>query len=134
MNNHPYRNGRIQQAHDNTLNLIKYLETGNLEGFIEMAESEALSLHALMMSSTPSYTLLQPNSLLLIEKIREFRKTKDIPVSFTMDAGPNIHLLYPDEYQKEISGWQERELQPLCEKSRIIRDYVGKGPQKIINS
>ncbi|RCW38310.1 diphosphomevalonate decarboxylase [Marinilabilia salmonicolor] len=134
MNHHPYRNGRIKQAHDNTLNLIKYLETGNLEGFIEMAESEALSLHALMMSSTPSYTLLQPNSLLLIEKIREFRKTKDIPVSFTMDAGPNIHLLYPDEYQKEISGWQEKELQPLCEKSRIIRDNVGNGPQKIINS
>lgn len=134
MNHHPYRNGRIQQAHKNTLSLIKTLETGNLDRFIELAESEALSLHALMMSSTPSYTLLQPNSLLLIEKIRAFRKTKDIPVSFTMDAGPNIHLLYPHEFSKEIIQWQDTALKHLCEESRIIRDYVGKGPHKIINS
>lgn len=134
MNYHPYRTGRIKQAHKNTLSLIKILETGDLDGFIELAESEALSLHALMMSSTPSYTLLQPNSILLIEKIREFRKTKDIPVSFTMDAGPNIHLLYPHEFSKEIAQWEDTTLKPLCEDRRIITDYIGKGPQKIINS
>jgi diphosphomevalonate decarboxylase len=131
MNNHPYRAGRISQAHQNTLTILKHLETGNLEGFIELTESEALSLHALMMSSSASYTLLQPNSLLLIEKIREYRKTKDIPVSFTMDAGPNIHLLYPHEFSEEIKKWQEQQLKPLCEEGRIIRDFVGKGPQKI---
>lgn len=133
MNNHPYREGRITQAHNNTLSLLKHLEAGNLEGFIELSESEALSLHALMMSSNPSYTLLQPNTLLLIEKIREFRKLKDIPVSFTMDAGPNIHLLYPHEFAEEVEQWQEKQLKPLCEEGRIIRDFVGKGPQKIIN-
>ncbi|WP_291861124.1 diphosphomevalonate decarboxylase [Marinilabilia sp.] len=134
MNNHPFRDGRINQAHTNALNLLKHLETGNLDAFIELAESEALSLHALMMSSSPSYTLLQPNSLILIEKIREFRKTNDIPVCFTMDAGPNIHLLYPHEFSEKVKEWQERQLKPLCEEGRIIRDFVGKGPQKIINS
>jgi diphosphomevalonate decarboxylase len=134
MNTHPYREGRISQAHKNTLSLLRHLETGNLEGFIDLAESEALSLHALMMSSTPSYTLLHPNSLLLIEKIREYRKTKDIPVSFTLDAGPNIHLLYPHEFAEEVEKWQEQQLKPLCEEERIIQDFVGKGPQKIINS
>lgn len=134
MNNHPYRDGRITQAHKNTLTLLKHLETGNLDGFIELAESEALSLHALMLSSSPSYTLLQPNSLMLIEKIRKYRKTKDIPVCFTMDAGPNIHLLYPHEFSEEVKNWEDQQLKPLCEEGRIIRDFVGKGPQKIINS
>ncbi|MFW6351311.1 MAG: diphosphomevalonate decarboxylase [Bacteroidota bacterium] len=134
MNNHPYRSGRISQAYNNTLTLLKQLETGDLDGFIALAESEALSLHALMMSSIPSYTLLQPNSLLIIEKIRSYRQEKDIPVSFTMDAGPNIHLFYPHEFSKEVKEWQEKQLKPLCEKGRIIRDFVGRGPQKIITT
>ena len=134
MNNHPYREGRIAQAHNNTLRLLKHLEEGNLEGFIDICESEALSLHALMMSSNPSYTLLQPNSLLLIEKIREFRRSREIPVSFTMDAGPNVHLLYPHEFAEEVKNWQEQQLKPLCEDGRIIRDFVGRGPQKIITT
>lgn len=86
-----------------------------------------------MMSSTPSYTLLRPRSLELIEKIRNFRKNKDIPVTFTIDAGPNIHLLYPDEYSREILSWEDEQLRPLCENNKIMRDQVGKGPQKILN-
>ncbi|PWD98221.1 diphosphomevalonate decarboxylase [Marinilabilia rubra] len=130
MDNHPYREGRISQARQNTLTLLKHLSSGSFEGFAEIAESEALSLHGLMMSSTPPYTLLLPNTLSIIEKIKDFRNRKDIPVTFTMDAGPNIHLLYPDEFSKEIAEWEEKEIKPFCANGRIIRDQVGRGPKK----
>lgn len=134
MDNHPYRNGRILQARQNTLTLLRHLSSGNFKGFAEIAESEALSLHGLMMSSTPAFTLLLPDTLAVIEKIKEFRNNKDIPVTFTMDAGPNVHLLYPDEFSKEVSEWEEKTLKPFCEDGHIIRDYVGKGPEKIISN
>ncbi len=134
MEEHPYREGRIAQANENTIKLIKHLKTGNLEGFIEICESEALSLHGLMMSSTPSYTLLRPASLTLINEIRHYREKTGIPVSFTMDAGPNVHLLYPDEFAEEVLIWEKEQLQPLCEKERIIRDRIGTGPKKVIET
>jgi diphosphomevalonate decarboxylase len=134
MDRHPFREGRISQARRNTLELLKHLSSGNFEGFAKIAESEALSLHGLMMSSTPAFTLLRPNTLAIIEKIREFRDNKDIPVTFTMDAGPNIHLLYPKEFLNEVSEWEENSLKPFCEEGRILRDHIGKGPEKIIST
>lgn len=134
MINHPYREARIEQAHHNTLMLLKYLQSDNMEGFIEIAETEALSLHGLMMSSSPPYTLLHPNSLSIIKKVRDFREKSGIPVTFTLDAGPNIHLLYPDENTKEVSEWEQNELKSFCEKGQIINDQAGKGPGKIIET
>jgi diphosphomevalonate decarboxylase len=134
MDHHPYRQGRISQARENALKLLKHLQNGNLEGFIEVTESEALSLHALMMSSTPAYMLMLPNSMIIIDKIRTFRKKKDIPVTFTLDAGPNIHMLYPEEFSSEILEWQQKQIKPLCKNGCILHDTVGKGPQKIIKT
>jgi diphosphomevalonate decarboxylase len=134
MDNHPFKEGRVKQATKNTLELLNHLSSGNMNGFIEITETEALSLHGLMMSSSPAFTLLLPNTLALIEKIKHFRKRKDIPVTFTLDAGPNLHLLYPDEYANEIETWEDEHLRSLCEKGIIIRDRIGLGPKKIIEA
>jgi diphosphomevalonate decarboxylase len=134
MDHHPYRQGRISQGRENTLKLLKHLQDGNLEGFIEVTETEALSLHALMMSSTPAFMLMLPNSLIMIDEIKTFRKKKDIPVTFTLDAGPNIHMLYPEEFSSEILEWQQKRIKPLCENGCILHDSVGKGPRKIIKT
>lgn len=131
MHGHPYQQGRIKQAHNNTFLLLQYLENGDWEGFSNLAENEALSLHALMMSSNPAYTLMLPNSLALINKIKAFRQKSGLPVTFTLDAGPNIHLLYPREVKNKIKTWEEEELKPLCENETIICDHIGEGPRKI---
>ena len=75
--------------------LQKILVSGDWVQFIELCELEALSLHGLMMSSTPSYTLLEPESLRIVQEIRDFREQNKVPICFTIDAGPNIHVLYP---------------------------------------
>ncbi|MFW6268339.1 MAG: diphosphomevalonate/mevalonate 3,5-bisphosphate decarboxylase family protein [Marinilabiliaceae bacterium] len=134
MNHHPYREGRISQALENTTQLLKHLQSGNTEDFTEVAESEALSLHGLMMSSSPGYTLLRPGTLEVIHETRKFREKTGIPVAFSLDAGPNIHLLYPGSFQEEINKWEETTLKQFCENGQIIRDRVGKGPEKIIET
>ena len=48
---------------------------------------------------------------------------------FTLDAGPNVHLLYPAN--DVVDTFIKDELQPLCENERIIWDEVGQGATKL---
>jgi diphosphomevalonate decarboxylase len=105
-----------------------------LERFGEIVEEEALTLHALMMMSSPSFILLKPATLSMIEKIRHFRTESKFPVYFTLDAGPNIHLLYPNSIAKEIALFIDQELKPLCENQFLIKDEVGQGLEIISKS
>jgi diphosphomevalonate decarboxylase len=128
MENHYYKNQRFLQANINLEKLVLALKSGNLPSFIEIVEEEALTLHSLMMTSVPSYILLKPESLWLIDQIKRFRLEKNIPVCFTIDAGPNIHLLYPKSYELIVRPWIESELSENLVGIKWIHDEVGSGP------
>jgi len=134
MNEHIFQPLRIAQAHQNINELYLALLTGNKEIFIEVVESEALTLHALMMTSYPSYCLLKPNTLELISRIKKFRETSKIPICFTLDAGPNIHLLYFKRNESEVKAFIEAELLAFCENHQWIDDCIGKGPERILDT
>jgi len=129
MDEHFYQRSRIAQAHENINELYLALLTGDQEKFVAVVENEALSLHAMMMTSNPSFLLLKPNSLELINRIRRFRQTTQIPVCFTIDAGPNIHLLYFQENEMDVKAFIERELLVFCENGKWIDDQIGSGPE-----
>ncbi|MBK9255632.1 MAG: diphosphomevalonate decarboxylase [Saprospiraceae bacterium] len=132
MNNNVYAPARYEQANLRLIQLIAHLKQGDVSGFGNICEDEALTLHALMMCSDPSYMLMESGTVAIIQKIRQFRFENNIPVYFSLDAGPNIHLLYPDEFRKEVSLFLNSELLAYCEDGRVIRDKVGSGPQKLI--
>ena len=132
MDTNPFAATRYQQARDNLSGILKALKTGDLERFIDITEEEALTLHALMMCSRPSYTLMKPNTIAAIEKIRDFRQQEQIPVAFTLDAGPNIHLLYPDSYAEPVQSFINSELSSLTESGLIIKDQVGSGSKQLL--
>lgn len=131
MHNHVYGDSRFKNANQNIIDLYGAMREGDLEKWGEIVEYEALSLHALMMMSMPSFILMKPASLQMIEKIRAFRETSKLPVYFTLDAGPNIHLLYPNNISDQVLDFIKNELEPLCENRVWIQDYVGNGPKKL---
>lgn len=122
MNTHPFAPIRYEQAQAHMKALAKVLQTGDLERFIEIVELEALTLHGLMMSSTPSYTLMEPNTLEVIKKIRAFREETKLPICFTLDAGPNVHVLYPQSIRQKAKAFIEVELVPLCQDNYWLDD------------
>ena len=131
MENNPFAPARYEQAHKNIQELYSAMQTGDLETFIRITEAEALQLHALMMTSDPGYILMQPNSLAAIKAIRNFRESTKTPLCFTLDAGPNIHLLYPASAREKVLPFIEKELLPLCARSFWIDDKVGQGASAI---
>jgi diphosphomevalonate decarboxylase len=131
MVHHPFADARYAMASMNATGMVKALNSGDMVSFIRITEQEALTLHSLMMSSEEPFLLLKPNSIQIIEKVWEFRKKSGIPVCFTIDAGPNIHLLYPGEYNKQTKAWIGEELTLLLEDGKWIDDHIGAGPENL---
>ena len=132
MEGNPYASARYAQANENIKNLLAALKSGDLETFMSITESEALQLHALMMCSNPSFILMKPNTLRIIEAVRNFRNETNIPLCFTLDAGPNVHLLYPESEAKKVEKFIKSELVTYCNQGRWIADHVGDGPKKLL--
>ncbi len=131
MDGNPYAEPRYAQARQRLAMLLSAMETGDLATFGKIAEDEALTLHALMMCSNPSYTLMRPNSLAIIERVRAWRAETKHPVFFTLDAGPNIHLLYPEDIVVDVRKFIEDDLAELCENGYFVNDWVGEGPEEM---
>ena len=125
MHDHPYAEARFAQARQNITLLRDILAQGNLDEFCKLVESEALALHAMMLTSNPYYILMRPNTLSAIERIWYFRASTATPVCFTLDAGANIHLLYPEAYKKQVHTFIESQLKPLCQDGDILYDQIG---------
>ena len=127
MHDHPFAERRFAQAHENLDKLITIFESGDLEEFIKIVESEALTLHAMMMTSMPYFILMKPNTLEIINAIWKFRKETKIPVCFTLDAGANVHVLYPYNYKENVLQFIKNELVGYCQNGQYLCDQIGNG-------
>lgn len=125
MNDHPYAQRRFEEARENFTKIKSILKSGALEDFIELVEHEALTLHALMMMSSPAYLLMRPETLSVLQSIWRFRKETGHPLFFTLDAGANVHLLFPSGESKEaIEAFIEKELLPFSQKGGLVKDRM----------
>ena len=134
MHNHPFAERRFEQAHENLDKLINVFERGNIAEFIKIVESEALTLHAMMMTSMPYFILMKPNTLEIINAIWKFRNETKIPVCFTLDAGANVHVLYPENSKEKVLQFIKEELVGYCQNGQYICDEIGIGSQLIIDN
>ena len=127
---HPYLTGRITQANQNLADVLHALASDDFEQLAAVAENEALSLHGLLMSASPGTILIQPGTLQIIHHVREARK-KGLPLLFTLDAGANVHILYPAVAAKEVEEFIHDILCPFCEDGTVIYDECGSGPVRL---
>ena len=131
MHNHPFATQRFDQANENLAKISKILQNGEIDSFINLVESEALSLHAMMLTSTPYFILMKPNTLEIINAIWRYRDKTGSKVCFTLDAGANVHVLYPANETETIAQFIDNELSKFCQKNHYICDIVGLGAVNI---
>lgn len=125
MNTHPYAERRFQEAHENFAVLKEILKNGDMPNFIKLVEHEALTLHAMMMMSAPAFILMKTGTLAVINKIWDFRKEADLPLFFTLDAGANVHLLFPaDSDEDKIKEFIVKELLQHTQNNGVVKDVM----------
>ncbi|MCC7298129.1 MAG: diphosphomevalonate decarboxylase [Bacteroidia bacterium] len=125
-----YAPARYAAAQENMQRISDALNKGSIRSFIAIVESEALQLHAMMMASSQYYILMRPNTLAIIEKIWKFRENTGLPVMFTLDAGANVHLLFPKMYNAEVVNFIETDLLAYCKNRQYLCSSTGNGPEK----
>lgn len=133
METHPYASRRYELAQRNIELMLNALKTGNTSEFVRITENEALGLHGLMMTSDPGFILLEAGTIEIIKKIRSYREINGEFICFTLDAGPNVHILYPAENAGKIRVFIESELKSFCQNGSIIWDHCGEGPVRVNN-
>ena len=131
MHNHPFAERRFNQAHENLSKIKDILTSGNIAEFIKIVESEALTLHAMMMTSMPYFILMKPNTLEIINKIWKYRNETQVPVCFTLDAGANVHVLYPENVKEKVLQFIQDELIEYCQNGQYICDEIGNGAKQL---
>jgi len=131
MHNHPFALKRFDIARERMGEIRDLMANGDMEGFGKLVEKEALMLHSMMMTSDPYFILFKPNTLSVIEKIWEFRREKGLPVFFTLDAGANVHLIYPSEIKEVVKEFVRDNMLVYCENARYLCDRIGTGPKNL---
>lgn len=96
---YPERKARATQR---LQELIMALQMRNWDIAYEICWKEFEDMHHLFHTAAPSFTYIGAESKKLLTQLRQlWDKTGDGPI-VTMDAGPNIHLLYRED-QRELS-------------------------------
>ncbi len=125
MNTNPYAERRFQEAKENFVPMKEILKSGDLKKFITLVEHEALTLHAMMMMSEPAFILMKTGTMEVIHKLWKFRKETGLPLFFTLDAGANVHLLFPNNGDEEkIKNFIETDLLQHTQKGSVVKDVM----------
>lgn len=125
MNTNPYAERRFLEARENFGPMKEILENGDLQSFIKLVEHEALTLHAMMMMSDPAFILMKTGTLEVINKVWDFRRETRLPLFFTLDAGANVHLLFPNAGSEEqIKSFIETELLQHTQNNGVVKDVM----------
>lgn len=97
--------GREKRAELRCEQLISSLKNGKWDSAYQICWEEFWDMHALFETSCPHFGYISANTMHTLTKIRNFwKKYNDGPIT-TVDAGPNIHLLWRkgnDELKKEF--------------------------------
>lgn len=92
---HLYQSWPLQAAADLS-KLQQAIAERDFELLGQTAEQNALSMHATMIASWPPLLYWQPESVAAMQKVWQLRE-QGLQVYFTMDAGPNLKLLFQHE-------------------------------------
>lgn len=74
----------------------------DFEKLQRVAEEDCMNMHKVMETSTPPLTYLTTDTYRVVEAVKELRGSRHLPVLYTMDAGPTVHLLCTDEAKAEV--------------------------------
>ena len=121
----PLLDGRIAQVDGWLEEVRQAIATRDIHRLGPVIELDALAMHSVMMTSTPSLLYWQPGTLEILQAVHRWREEDGLAVYFTIDAGPNVHLICEAESAPEV----ETRLAALRSVERVIVSGPGRGPQ-----
>ena len=103
----PFYKQRQRILKKRVLEIKKSLLKKNFKKFGELLEEEAVELHMIAMTSKPPIFYWNKGTIEVMKKVRELRE-RGIQAYFTMDAGPNVHVICLEKDVRKINSTLKR--------------------------
>ncbi|MGV9310719.1 diphosphomevalonate decarboxylase [Streptomyces sp. NPDC003691] len=88
---------------DDLADMRAALRRGDLEAVGEIAERNALGMHATMLAARPAVRYFSPATVAVLDAVLRLR-SDGVPAYATMDAGPNVKVLCPPGAAERVAG------------------------------
>jgi diphosphomevalonate decarboxylase len=98
----PLQVARVEDAPRRLEICRKAILERDFEALAEIMEIDSNMMHAVMMTSQPPLFYWKPETLEVIQSVQAWRKS-NLPACYTIDAGPNVHVLCPADYAPQVS-------------------------------
>ena len=122
----PFQVARVDDA-DRRLDICRRAILGrDFDSLAEVIELDSNMMHSVMMTSTPRLLYWLPATISIMQAVANWRKS-GLPVAFTIDAGPNVHVITDAEYEAKI----QRKLRTIPGVQEVYSAHSG-GPAKLI--
>ena len=121
----PLYRARVARVEHDLPVMRRAILTQDFQTLGELAEADALSMHAVMMTSRPSLLYWAPGTIAVMQAVQAWRRS-GVACYFTIDAGPNVHCLCPAEAAPEV----ERRLRGQLDITHILLARPG-GPARL---
>jgi diphosphomevalonate decarboxylase len=123
----PLQKARVEDA-ARRLNLCrKAVLHKDFDSLATVIELDSDMMHSVMMTSNPALFYWEPASLAIIKEIPFWRKS-GVPCAYTLDAGPNVHILCPEGYEQKVKEF----LDGMAGITDIITASAG-GPTRLVS-
>lgn len=119
---------RLNNINQKITTCKEFIKTKNFDEFGKLIEMEALELHTIMLTSWPSLIYLEPASLSVMKTVKKLR-AEGLPVYFTIDAGPNIHVIC----LKKNLDYVEKQINVTIGVTETIQNFSSRGSYLIDN-
>ena len=99
----PIQAARVAGAPERIERCKRAILERDFDALAEVMELDSNLMHAVMMTSTPRLLYWQPATLTVMQAVAEWRQS-GLPACYTIDAGPNVHVICPGEWAVELAG------------------------------
>jgi diphosphomevalonate decarboxylase len=89
--------GRNERAEMRLEQLISALNNDKWDAAYQICWEEFFDMHALFETSSPHFGYITADTMLVLSEVRKFWKMHNDGPLVTIDAGPNVHLLWKNE-------------------------------------
>ncbi len=98
----PFFKARLEEVKERVEKVHQAILDKDIATLGEEIEREAISMHVVMMTSSPPLFYWSPETIALIKALHEWRESGEVQAYFTIDAGPNVHLICEEREKDKL--------------------------------
>jgi diphosphomevalonate decarboxylase len=123
----PLQTARLQGTEERLERCRRAILDKDFSPFAEVVELDSNLMHAVMLTSSPPLVYWMPATLEIMKTVAQLR-SDGVPACFTIDAGPNVHVITLASF----TGQVQSRLEQISAVQEVLRAVPG-GPARLID-